>query len=130
MIRALEAGLWMLGAGTAIAFYLLAGFYGWATVFVWTGVVFPVALWSRSGDRVSTGLWSSRAVLVWWCAACVASVLAGILPMIDVSARGASVQTVMVVGIGWIAALLSVVLISVVTIERIVSVVRSAKRAV
>ena len=80
MSRILETVLWCLCGALAISCYFLAGFYGWASILVWTVAVVPLILWRRrtkaSGER-----WPSRLVVWIWMSAAVLSVLVGLGPL-------------------------------------------------
>jgi hypothetical protein len=76
MPRPVETALWLSCAIVAIGCYFLSGFYGWASVLVWTVVAFPLIVMHRRRSVVGTD-WPSRALVRVWMVAVTASVLTG-----------------------------------------------------
>jgi len=65
----------------AIGCYFLSGFYGWASVLVWTVLAFPLIVLQRRRRVMGTD-WPSRALVRVWIVAVGASVLTAFGPLV------------------------------------------------
>ena len=80
MPRPVETALWLLSAILAVGCYFLSGFYGWATVLVWTVLVLPLVVIRQRRGVVARELLSRTLVRV-WLVAVAASMLTGFGPL-------------------------------------------------
>jgi len=80
MPRPVETALWLLSAILAIGCYFLSGFYGWATVLVWTVLVLPLVVIRQRRGVLARELLSRTLVRV-WLVAVAASMLTGLGPL-------------------------------------------------
>ncbi len=123
MPRAMEIALWFLCGALAIGCYFLSGFYGWASILVWTLAALPLILRHRRNNS-SVEQWPSRALLWTWLIAGVLSVLVGLGPFFRPRAPRI-VEWAMVV-LAWIGVFCSALVICRITYEAVLRPRRAA----
>ena len=123
MPRALEFILWFLSGALAIACYFLSGFYGWASILVWSVAALPLIVFRRRSSA-SGEQWPSRTLVRTWVIAAVLNVVVGFGPTFRPRAPRI-VEWTMVV-LAWIAFVCSAVVISRITYEAVVRRARAA----
>ena len=123
MPRLIETVLWLLCAILAIGCYFLAGFYGWASILIWTVLALPLILMRRRRSRPS-GEWPSRPLVWIWIVAVALSVLVGFGPLFR--PRAPRVLEWTMVMLAWIGFISSAIVICRVTYEAVVRPARSA----
>jgi hypothetical protein len=112
---------WLASAVLALGFFAGAGYYGWASIIIWTVLVSPgvVAAHRRAARRGAR--WPRPIWVRAWAFALVACTLAGVVPMLAAGRLrmfGAVVGWVFVT-VSWAGALASLVVVWCVTQERV-----------
>jgi len=117
MTRPVELTLWVLSAILAAAFFLLSGFYGWATILVWTVLVAPLT-WRRHRQAALVGArWPPQSVVLPWGLALVLSLAAGVVPQLLPSSPTADASGWLAAALSWAALILSLGTILLVTYD-------------
>jgi hypothetical protein len=118
MTRSLERICWILAALIAAGFFLLAGYYGWASLAIWTLLVLPLVLRKRRQLSASGHSWPATPVLLAWASGVAVSFFAGLGPLL-VSA-GSTLVGLAIAAFSWIGAALSLGVIALVTYDNVV----------
>ena len=118
MTRSLERTCWILAALIAAGFFLLVGYYGWASLAIWTLLVLPLAIRKRREASASGHSWPAPPVLLAWGSGVVVCFLAGLFPLL-VSA-GSPPVSLAIAAFSWIGAALSLGVITLVTYDNVV----------
>jgi len=123
MPRPVQTALWFFGAILAVGCYFLSGFYGWASVLVWTVVALPLIVLDRRRGAARKD-WPSGAVVKMWVVAVALSVVVGFGSLFRPRSP-APVEWAMVV-LAWAGFITSAIVICRVTYEAVVRPRRAA----